>query len=123
MIELAQNALQPRMSVMKTGWELKQKAPHPRAQQIGYKAKVPNQSFGPRETLDVCDELANFYGINKLAFPRLAYPGVDSGQSGPRVKWRVQLNGLEAFGIVRKPQIRRQLLWIEGSAPMPVEPA
>lgn len=68
------------------------------------------------------NELADLDGVDKLPPTGRTPPGLDIGDSWPRVKRGIDFNGVEALQIVFEPVLLRNL-GIERVAPLPVTPA
>jgi hypothetical protein len=58
----------------------------------------------------VSDVFADLDGVNELFLARLAPPGLNAGNRRPRVKGRVDFDGVEVLQVVPKPIILRHIL-------------
>ena len=83
MIELRENAFQPRGRIMVARRELIQKAAHPVLQQIGDDSEVTDMVLGACESFDVCDELAHLHSVDELPASRGAQPRFDASLRRP----------------------------------------
>src|SRR6185437_8858428 len=102
--------------------QLEQKAAHPVSQDIGNDAEIPNERLCALEPLYMSDEFTDLDGINELFLAGLASPGLNVGNRRPRVKGRVDFDGVEALQVVLEPI----LLWhtrVKRIPPFPVTPA
>jgi hypothetical protein len=120
--ELPDNGVQPRPGVPVARRKLKQEAAHPVAQDIGDQSKILDEGLCTLESLHVGNELTDLDRVNVLFVARLATPVLDAGDSRPRIKRRVDLDGIEVFQIVFKP-IRLRHPGVEGITPFPIAPA
>ena len=82
-IELADNVIEPGLGVAIARRQLKQKAAHPVAEDIGDHPKILHESLRALELLDMGDELADLDGVNELFLAGLAAPGLNAGDRRP----------------------------------------
>ena len=65
------------------------------------------------EPLDVSDEFADFDGVNEFSLARLTPPGFHVCQGRPRIKGRIDFNGIETSRVVMEPFIGGQVVGIK----------
>ena len=112
-IELIDDRGESCLGISITRWKLEEKASHPFAQNIGNHAEISYERFRAFEPLNMRDELADFYGVDKIFLFRLPLPSFDVSYSWPRIKRCVDFNRVEALGVMLKPFTRRQALGIK----------
>src|SRR5712671_1520091 len=96
-IKLADNLLEPGLGVAIARRQLKQKASHAVAKDVGDHPKIPNERLCAFEPLDVSDVFADLDGVNELLLPGLASPGLNACNRRPRVEGCVDFDGVEAL--------------------------
>jgi hypothetical protein len=102
-IKLADNVIEPGLGVAIARRQLKQKASHPVAQNVGDHSEIPDESFCALEPLHMRDEFTDLDGVNELFLAGLAAPGLNVGNRRPRVKGCVDFDGVEALQVVLEP--------------------
>src|SRR4051794_22979114 len=107
---------------MKARRELKEKASHARAKQVGDVAKVTHERPRSAELLDVRDQFRGFDREDKLPASGLPHPCLHRGGGGPRVERGIELNRFEVLRVMLKPAVCRQFGGIEAASPMPIKP-
>src|ERR1700683_4471237 len=121
-IELRNDSAEACRRIVEAGRKLKKKTTHARTQQIGDVSKIAYQRLGAREPFNMGDKFRDFDGVNKFAATNLAQPSFYRSHRGPGIEGRVQLNGPELLGIVRKPFVGWQIGRIKNTPPVPVKP-
>src|SRR6202050_4874628 len=122
-VELRNDSFKTCRGVLETGRKLKKETTHPGAKHVGDVSEIAHQRFCPRESFNMSDELRDFDRVDKLTTADLTLPGFHCSQRGPGIKRRVELNGPEPSGIVRKPFVCWQIGRIEHTSPIPVKPS
>ena len=104
-IELADDIAQPGLSVAVAWRKLKQEASHAVAQYVGDHPEILHERLRALELLDVGDVLADLDRVDELLLPRLASPGLNARDRGPRVEGGIDLDGVEVLQVVREPVV------------------
>jgi len=94
-IELARDRIKAGFGVAKARRQLKEKAAHLLAENVGNDAKILDERLCALKPFHVRDELADLHRVNELHGPRLTFPGLNARHSRPGVEGRVDLNGVE----------------------------
>ena len=82
-IELADDIAEPGLSVAVAWRKLKQEASHAIAQYVGDHPEILHERLRALELLDVGDVLADLDRVDELLLPRLAPPGLNTGNRRP----------------------------------------